>query len=79
MLKVLYGDHGDSNVEYNRAAMDAGDLLVPTADGTSISFTICSASMVEAFTTGYSVADMFSLYSRSNKWGSYPCGLPHRI
>ena len=55
MLKVLDGDHGNSNVEYNRAAMDAGDLMVPTADGTSISFTICSASMVEAFTTGYSV------------------------
>ena len=63
------GDHDDSNVEYNRATLDAGDLLVPTADGTSISFTICSALMVEAFTTGDSVADMFSLHSRSDKWG----------
>ena len=58
MLKVLYGNHGDSNVEYNRVAMDAGDLLVHTADGTSISFTICSVFMVEAFTTGYSAADI---------------------
>ena len=67
MLKVLDfsadNDHEpDSNGEYTSATLEAGPL--PT------SFTICSAFMVEAWTTEFTSAFMFSLHDNDGyKWG----------
>ena len=52
----------DSNDEYTSATLEAGPLPE--------SFTICSALMVEAWTTGFSSADMFALLDdQENVWG----------
>ena len=66
-LKVLDfsedNDHQpDSNGEFTSATLEAGSLPE--------SFTICSALMVEAWTTGFSSADMFALLDdQENVWG----------
>ena len=68
MLKVLDfsadNDHEpDSNGKYTRATLEAGPLPE--------SFTICSAFMVEAWTTEFSCADIFTLLDNDgNRWGS---------
>ena len=67
MLKVLdfsadVDQEPDSNGEYTSATLEAGPLPE--------SFTICSALMVEAWTTGFSSADMFALLDdQENVWG----------
>ena len=51
----------DSNFEYTSATLEAGPLPE--------SFTICSAFMVEAWTTGFSAAFMFTLLNDNGyKW-----------
>ena len=68
MLKVLdfsadNNHEPDSNGEYTRATLEAGPLPE--------SFTICSAFMVEAWTTEFSCADIFTLLDNDgNRWGS---------
>ena len=68
ILKVLDlsadSDHEpDSNGEYTGATLEAGPLPE--------SFTICSALMVEAWTTDYSSADMFRLLDNDgDRWGN---------
>ena len=53
----------DSNGEYTSATLEAGPLPE--------SFTICSALMVEAWTTDYSSADMFRLLDNDgDRWGN---------
>ena len=67
MLKVLDfsadSDHEpDSNGEYTRATLEAGPLPE--------SFTVCSAFMLEAWTTDFSAADMFLLLGNDRyTWG----------
>ena len=67
MMKVLdfsvdYDHEPDSNGEFTSATLDAGAL--PEL------FTICSAIMVEAWTTEYTAAEMFILLDPSgDKWG----------
>ena len=52
----------DSNGEYTSATLDAGALPE--------SFTICSAIMVDAWTTVFTSADMFTLLDvDGDKWG----------
>ena len=66
-LKVLDfsadNDHKpDSNGEYTSATLDAGALPE--------SFTICSAIMVDAWTTEFTAADMFQLLDvYGDRWG----------
>merc|ERR1711974_258945 len=57
-------DHGpDSNGEYTSATLNAGPLPE--------SFTVCSAIMVDAWTTDFTTASMFELLdSDGDGWGS---------
>ena len=68
MLKVFDfsadSDHEpDSNGEYTRTTLEAGPLPE--------SFTVCSAFMVEAWTTLFRSADMFALLNDDgSRWGA---------
>ena len=67
LMKVLDfsadNDHEpDSNGEYTRATLEAGPLPE--------SFTICSALMVEAWTTEFTTTELFELLDNDgNRWG----------